>query len=784
MSRAVPPSMTAGYLSQAKIGARRPMCRATVQKQHMYRFDYDTAWAQGGGEIVNRDQHRTGHFATMIFGENSPLREIPNIKGCSWERTVGQDAATCTLTILNTLAVAMGEDGEEWSELDKPGSLTAARGDLRWASDDPFDFDPTGWTGVLVPDAVVKTFEGYGHDPNVMPAADPYLMQSGTWMIDKVTHNPDGTMVLEMRDLARLLLDQVVFPPAVPLAEYPLTWVHNHEEQVPARDAVGGHWRDRLKQIGTAKSSNEKFIGEGLTNAPHPTYVNDDGSVEGNHKAIHAIGVHDRDTPEAEEHDNTTFWRSTGQDAINDFVWWEFDVDSDFNDGEGRVPVAAVRVRPAGGPFRVYVSIHNGSGWVGKKEIPYTPGDSPGGVDIQADIPFVKSFIADRWFGQDWVLPRKYMAKKIRLTFTHLRQREVGEHPFRAGLREMQIYTADQLSDLSFEKGTVQKLVGNYGDYTHIIKWVCAWAGWYWPSHGTDMDFIRVRGGGDPGKDYVSHIAPDPVLPKGRVWGDFMKTGTGGIADLTVDMFDKKPLMDIINYVRDLTGFLFFIDEVGGVVWRQPNQWTVGNYVTPEDFEDGRPGKRRRYARTSEIVELREDETLWSWTVSLDSKNIRERIFVANAVGGYGVVVKAFNPYRIGLKRVAGYSDQRFESKTEARVMADLIATNAMFTYRTGQAQIPGYPKIQVDDQVKILERTTNEYFYHYVMGIKSDMDLDSGEWTYDLQTHWLGADPEGGEWVVNFSELSTATQNYLYAIGYRPTSAADNDDEQEWESA
>lgn len=859
MVRDVPTSMTQGFQSPAKIGARRPMIRATVQKQRLYSFDYDQAWAQGGGEIANRDQHRTGHFRTFLFGEKAKVREIPNIKSCSWERGIGEDAATCTLTILNTVETPLGAVTDDNSSLDKMGALTASRGDPRWSGTNPWGYTGEGWTSVLVPDAVIKTYEGYGHDPTKTPAQDPFLMQSGTWKVDTVTYNPDGTITLEMRDMAFLFLDQVVFPPAVPLAEYPLAWIANHTEQVPARDCVGGYWKDRLRTIGTASSSNDLYVGEGFTNEPFDHYVQSNGNVQG-HSDMHPIGRHDRfryaggylvnkeltsnvvtletknnhnlsvgdqvtiinagatfegdhtvtatptsktfryakthadvastpisgndalvKTPDAAAaaHDDSTYWRATGQDSLDSFVWWEFEVN------DGRVPVGAIRARPIGGPFRVYVSIHNGSRWVGKKDIPYELNGiagSPGNFDIGADIPFVKSFIADRYFSQDWVLPRKYMAKRIRLTFTHLRQREVGEHPFRCGLREFQIYTANDIADLSFEKGTVMKLVGNYGDYTHIVKWVSAWAGFYWPGEETGMDCMRVGPNEDP-IEYIHFNEPDPVLPKGRVWGDFMKTGTKGIADLTVDMFDKKPLMDIINYIRDLTGYIFFVDETGGVVWRQPNVWELGNYESPGQEADGRPGHRRRTARTAEIVTLNEDVELQSWTAKLDSANVRERVFVANAVGGYGTVVRGFNPYRVGLKRVAGYSDQRFESKAEVRVMADLIVTNQMFTYRTGQAVISGYPKIQVDDQVRIYERVTNETFYHYVMSIKSEIDMETGVWTYELGTHWLGTNPENG-WVVDAQQLDAATQQYLFAIGYRPTNAEDGDIDEEWEEA
>ena len=774
--RIVPDSITDGWMAQDKIGDKRPVVRATVQKQNLRRYDYDTAYVQGGDYGPQR--HRSGHFTNFIFGDRSPILEVRNIRSVEWERTVGQDAATMTLTMLNSEIVPLGSPKDNPTspdEFDQPGYYTYNRGDQNIAAD-RWGYDQvSAWNGLLVPDSVIKTYEGYGTDGTLSPSQDPHLIQTGVWLIDKVTYSNNGDITIECRDLARILLENAVFPPAVPNSEYPLSWVHNHTENVPGRDVHGGEWKDRLNRFGSASSSNELYASAGLTNAPYVNYVGTNGGVDGHHP-VHAIMNHD--VPDEID----LYWRSTGQDAFHDFVWWQYNVDS------GTQPVGGLRLRMNGGPYRVYISINNGDKWLGKKKIPYAvngESGSPGNIDIGAKIPFVKSVIADRYFQFDVILPRVYNAKKIRLTFTRLREAAVGEHPFRAGLREMKIYTAPDRSDITFGQGFVDQVIGNYGDYTHIVKWVCAWAGWYWPPHNTGDDFIKTYwGDDDPGTtNWVTFNNPDPALPKGRVWGDFMKSGTHGEADLTVDLFDKKPLMDIINYVRDLLGFLFYIDECGGVVWRLPNLGLggspkLGNYLAPEDpiGTDGQRtiGNRGRYGRTSDIITLDENETLFSYSTVLDSTSIRDRIFVANAVGGVGCVIKGFNPYPVGFRRVAGWTDQHFKNKQEARVMADMIAAEQMFAYKTGQAVIPGNPAIQVDDMVRIFERVTNETFYHYVVGIKSTLDMEAGDWTYQLTTHWLGENPSDS-WVVDVTELDGATQTYLNAVGYSASDAEDN---------
>lgn len=783
MSREVPEELTERWLSQFKIGDQRPVVRAVIQRQNVKRFDYDTAWVTGGQ--YETSQHRTGRFTSMIFGDDSAYREIPNITNCTWERSIGQDAATCTITLLNAEMRPIGEASENPAspdEFDKPGYFTFNRGDQtesaeRWGYD-----TETGWNGIFVPDMVVKTFEGYGCDPDVSPFLDPNLVQSGVWMIDDVEYRSDGMITLTMRDLARLLVtDSISFPPIVPRGEYPLRWVKLHSENVASRDAVGGFWSGKLQGQGKASSSNEIYVGEDLTNEPFDFYVGPNGGVEGHH-ASHALYG---------DNDNDLYWRSTGQDEANDFVWWQFEPDDP-------MPVGAIRTKVSGGPYRVYISIHDGSGWVGTsasgstRKIGYGVNGvvgSPGNIDIEAKIPFVKAFIADRFFAQDMNFPEALLAHKVRLTFTRLQQGRVGEHPFRAGLRQLQIYTADSLGDLDYEVGEKVKVVGNYGDYTHIVKWCCAWAGWYWPPSETGLDFIRIQdaeGEASTARNYISFAYPDPVLPKGRVWGDFMKTGTAGEADLSAESFDKRPLMDCINYVRDIVGYNFFIDEMGGVVWRMPNlglsptmPHRLGNYLSPMSITspgptNGSPKFRGRYGRTAEIVELDERENLLGYTTKLSSQSIRERIFVGNSVGGVGTVIKGFNPYPIGLRRIAGWTDQHFKTKRETVVMADMISARSMFAYRRGQVVIPGYPKIQVDDMVRIFERVTNETYYHYVLSIRSDLDVERGEWTYSLETHWLGEEPEDA-WVVDVTELEGATQAYLEAIGYVADSAEDN---------
>ena len=597
-------------------------------------------------------------------------------------------------------------------DFDLPGYMSPDRGEPTLAANRWGHTDSTGWTGRLLPDRVVRTYEGYGVNPLLPAHLDENLVQTGVWIVDSSAFDNDLNITLKMRDVGRLLIDQIVFPPAIPYAEYPLSWETIHKTTEAGRVPTGGAWTP-IGQPGRASSSNRG-------KDPHP--------------AAHAADGRDR-----------TYWQSSGQPRKRSVVWWQSDIDPS--------ELAGVRIDPRGGPYHVYISVKGSDGWIGRKRIP-TQGDD----DANDRIPFVKQDLIYGRQTTDVVLPRVYKrARAVRITVTRLHDTGIGERPFVAMLQGVQVYVG---SGLGFGRAPREVTRGNYRDFTDIVKWCCAWGGFYWPTQGSGQDFMQIDyDNADVSREYFHYLASDNKLPKGRVWGDFMATGTAGEADLTVDLFDKKPLMDVIAYVRDMVGFLFFIDETGGVVWRMPNLWEKGNYRSP-----GQHSNRGR-SRTDEIQVLDERTVLESWTKTYDGKNLRERIFVANTTGKIGTVIKGFMPEEVGYRRVAGWTDQHFETQRECRVMADMISAQQMFSYARGSATIKANPAIQIDDQVRIFERVTNETRYHYVESINSTLDMESGTWDYELTTHWLGERPRDA-WAVNVEQLDQVTQAYLNTVG------------------
>jgi len=99
-----------------------------------------------------------------------------------------------------------------------------------------------------------------------------------------------------------------------------------------------------------------------------------------------------------------------------------------------------------------------------------------------------------------------------------------------------------------------------------------------------------------------------------------------------------------------------------------------------------------------------------------------------------------------GIERTAIWVSQIFQNSEEAELMAELIAIHAWFAQRMGSVSCVANPCLSLDDQVRLVERNTNETYIHRITGIDSQMDLDAGTWDMSLTTHWLGT---ADNWVI-----------------------------------
>lgn len=709
------------WQSGAYIGSNRAMVRVTVQPLRMVHLPVDNSagTTSNGIDATTAFGSHNGkeEYSSAVFSQNELPVELPNVKSLRWSRNLNQDAATLTLELYNTDPLPLGETPESAGDFDRIGYYTVDRGDTsktanRWG------YSTNAWQGRLVPDQTLRTYEGYGFDASVTPENDPHMYPSGVWLIDEVDFTANGLITIQARDLVRVLIDQICFPPVVPLAQYPLDYMFHQTVPDPPSPLVGAG--DSWVKLNYETDSGVPYYG-----ANHTLY---------GHAPSDAFDTNAQ-----------SYWLSIGNGAPNQGYSYEF--------VQGTLGVAkkivGLQFQVWGGPYQCYVSVKSAGAWVGNQTIPYDPTNAisaPNG----ANIPYVQSFSVG--YEQNVKIALAYTnVTSIRLTFTDLYNSHVGPFVYRAGVRSVLVNTG--IATTLVSQGT--HITGNYDDFSDIIKKLLAYGGFYWPSDVMATNTLTDR-------TVVYNPAPsdDPVLGKGRIWGDIEGTGTHAATELTVDIWDKKPLMDGISYIRDIVAFVFFVDETGGAVWRSPNIWQIGNYVGDLAWNAG------FQAGLNNLLTIDESITLMDISVALSSRDVREWVFVANSFGQFGATSAGWNPYPTGLQRVSGWTDQNFQRTDEAQIMADLIMIRQMFQYRTDKIVIPGMPAFQIDDQVRVIERVTNEGYVHYINGIDSSFDMESGEWTYTLATQWLGTNPDG-LWFADFQKnLSQVTLDYLTAIG------------------
>lgn len=684
------------------VGDQSPMTRITVQVPYV--LEQDTA--------VSRWRH--------LFNQPEAPKELPNVASVEIDRGLDSDSASAKIRFYNTRPLALGTTPTDVSELDQPGYYTYNRGWGRFHDRWP-GFVENEWSSMLIPDRVLRTYQGYGFDASVAPEKDPNLTQTGEWHIDEVTYSNDGNggyfIECQCRDRAGPgLIDQLCFVPVVPLDEYPLLWGEVDATGAPGgvpnlpsvrEDPIPGRW---------AADSNAPWVGAG-------------NAVYG-HRGVDAF-----------DSNNQTYWLSIGNDAPNAtyaFEWVQSSV--------ARQRIAGVKFQPWAGNYRVYVSVSVNGAWQGSSTIPYDPGTV--GAPNGANIPYVQQLTC----GMDETVTVRFAqpygeVDAVRLTFTNLYDSGLGANPYRAGVRtftllaDVQPATAGGGSAAPGTPGDGSTDVPLKWDYSNLVKKLLCWGGFYWPAGAT----VLYSDGTSASETWST---PDHVVD-GRVWGDIEMSGASPAVPLEAPTFDKKPLMDCIRYVLEVLGFIFFVDEQGGAVFRSPNMWEAGNFVS---------GGSGPAARSSFIPEIDERVNLTSINAVVSKRNSRYRVFVGNVDGQTGAAVDGREPYPVGWKRVAIWTDQHFLTKEECARMADLIAIRQRFTFRADTIQAQAIPAIQPDDQVQVFERVTGEAFLHYVRNVSTKFDMQTREYTMQLDTNWLGEYSFDGWWQPRTDVLGDTT--------------------------
>lgn len=272
------------------------------------------------------------------------------------------------------------------------------------------------------------------------------------------------------------------------------------------------------------------------------------------------------------------------------------------------------------------------------------------------------------------------------------------------------------LTGLGFKRST-----GNYEDYSDIVRDLVMWAGWY----------------------LYEDTPGDPLM-----FGGIETTGAhAGESPIGADFFDKKPVIDPINALKEIVGYITYCDVDGSFHWRSPNFWSIGNFD-----ENGN--------RITFMPEIDERITLIDYSVATSDEAARSEVIISSTQPERGnfttettrIIPPDANLLK-GMVKPAFWTNENFINPDERDLMAELISLHIWFQRRQGSITAVANPCLQVDDQIRVYERTTGESYVHYIRGIATSMDRVSGSYTMNITTHWLGS---YDNWVIDREGLLT----------------------------
>ena len=281
------------------------------------------------------------------------------------------------------------------------------------------------------------------------------------------------------------------------------------------------------------------------------------------------------------------------------------------------------------------------------------------------------------------------------------------------------------------ETGATLRSDGNYKDYSDIIKDLLGWAGFTLVSIGFEAGIVGIH-------------------------GTIETTGAYAEEALSEDIFDKKPIIDAIRTFTEIVGYIYYVDSDGGFHWCAPNWWAPGNF-----YEDG--------TRVGFIPEIDEELQLFDYNITFADDSLRSEIIIANQLptsDNTSTIVSRYVPpgqeILRGMVRPAIWTNEVFNRASEQQIMAELIGMHIWFSQREGNVTCVANPAIGINDQVRIWERVTGESYIHYVRGGNTSNNLEAGEDTMTLSTHWLGSD---SSWVIRMPGAGSGSGTGAYSV-------------------
>lgn len=765
-------------------GDNRPNTRVTVEPDWYLNVTGQTYGASNAGPY--RWFQRESNDQTEI--------EMPNIKSVQWDRTVDQSVATCNIEMYNQRMVNV--DGATPEEplpevLGDPGYYLAEHG-VSPEAQALWGHQTNEWEGVLVPNALIRTYQGYGgHDKTIAEAVeDGNLLITGVWLIDTVSSGNDGLLHISLRDVGKLLTDQQLYPPLIPKNRYPARFcrwrmihrrINNRERvedevnvtpvvsgaapmPVEADPQAAGYWELRNNgQVFGFGDARRRKLNATTPNTAAPNY----GGAASN---VNAIAIN------ALPPDGDGYWvlHSDGKMLAYGQAEWYGDLrNQDINardfaptptglgywilqqNGTVRAFGDAVHHGNAtvtGSNYAQSIESHptdDGGYWIMREEGEVTAhgsfstysinpllgggtpsGTAPYGIDLQRDEYFtrirrtstgdgywlvsgsgkVRAFGDANHYGEDQHADTRRWAANLYWDIIPYWGNDQG-YGLPGSFDDFHQFGPnwEHFGSIEEEVQWIRK-DGNYQDYADIVKRLLRWSGW--------VLYSPTPAGNEP--------AP--------VFGSIESTGAYSSECLPEEMFDKKPVIDAITQIKELVGYLFYINEEGAAQFKTPNWWSPGNFD-----ENGQP--------VDLIPDMNEVINVTGYNATSNDVDLRSEIIIAteDPVDGLlqGGSATRFRPFSAdllrGMVKPAMWTNGIFQTAEEQITMAELIALHIWFSKRTGQITVAANPNIQIDDQVRVYERVSSDTFIHYVRGQSMSHDLESGQFTMTLTTHWLG---------------------------------------------
>lgn len=696
------PAAMAQILAQGPpfLGDNAPSTRLTVQTNW---YLTPTSGPQGNYEA---DKLPIRWFQDDINSNQASEIEIPNLKSVVTDVQLGQAAGTIQIAMYNTATPPNGFAGPNDDTFGDPGHYSYAYGtspdaQARWNQ------QPNPWANVLRENALIRVYQGYGGQQlsiaSAMSAGN--LMLKGVYLIDSVAISAQqGMITLQGRDMAKLLVDQFAWPQLVPQSFYTSAGIVYFADN---QDIIGYQQVPVTTPGGTSANPTSKYM----------DYV-----------VVHG----------------DTLW-GLAQRFLGDGTKWP----QIWAANKGRSePASPGGVTVFSDPHWIFPGWHLSIPVGGSSATPVAPqptNTAPAGSYFSYTVVSGDTLwaLAGRYLGDPTRWPEIWDANKNRpepggRTFTNPNLIFPGWTLLIPGTSGGGTPPpGPPAPEVTYVQGDPIYAPGNYHDYADIIKDFALWAGFY---------LYPASTGGVLGPN----VSPS-------VYGNIESTGAfNSIGEIPPDTFDKKTVYDCMTTIAQVVGYIVRVDDQGGLRFESPNWWSPGNF-----FDDG--------TRTTIMPLLDEKLNLFDYTQTTSDTSLVSEIIVGSedpylfqGSPPDTAIIRFVPPFvetLHGIQKPAmlGIPLNVPVKVEDEEIMAELLAVQTFLTMRRGSVQAIYDPSICVDDQIRIMERSTGEANIHYVTGVHVEHDLQQGTAIATYTTCWLG---NSDTWAI------TATQDSFLAGG------------------